>query len=116
MQQMQGTQDPVQPSRRVCRTGYMHLVENPYMDRTVRIEKLLAVCEAGLRRFFLQKMTILDFLDMPIFEKVHLCSYLINQETLRRLSKAICVSNVLKQLWKQLLMHRFNFQLRSGVA
>ena len=71
------------------------------MDRTVHIEKLLAVYEAGLWRFFFQKMTILDFWDMPIFEKVHFCSYLVIQEALRRLSKAICVSKALEQLWKQ---------------
>ena len=49
---------------------HIFLEESPYMDRTVHIEKLLAVYEAGLRRFFFQKMTILDFWDMPLFEKV----------------------------------------------
>ena len=30
----------------------------------------------GLRRFFFQKLAFLDFLDMPICEKVHISSYL----------------------------------------
>ena len=36
----------------------------------------------GLRRFVFQKLAFLDFLDMPICEKVHISSYLdISQMT-----------------------------------
>ena len=48
-----------------------------------------------------EKLTFLKFRDMLILKRLHFCSYLVIQEALRRLSKAICVSKSFNQSWME---------------
>ena len=47
----------------------MNLFHGGKFPDRVSSEKLLAVSAAGPLAFFLQKLTLLDFLDMPILQK-----------------------------------------------
>ena len=57
---------------------YVHII---FSDR-VSSQKLLAVSAAGPPAAFFQKLTCLDFLDMPILGKVWFCSDLIKTSNL----------------------------------
>ena len=91
----------------------------------------------GLQRFFFQKLTCLDFLDMPIFAKseillrfgqnIHPDNQRYSQEALRRpsggpqeavrsLSETICVSNAFGQSWKTFCGETIMFFCNSGAS